>query len=222
MSGCTILDVGGPAVSNYWIINKAFLGLQQNPDIKTAIIQLTSLDKLDVEVDQDRINQLVMPDPLRNFVIDHDFEVRSKDQMADSGVWPSSVSDHHESKKQWRRWLYSPGLETEELYCKLILLNHYCQHHQITLYVYQGYNIPWTQSQNVGLKNIIQNINSCWHTEYIKSSHYQQHDHQDLNTVPCLSYQLELSYTVAQHLPELVKNKLIKFKSAYEQNRQPK
>jgi hypothetical protein len=31
--GCTIVDVGGPAVSNQWIINKTFLELQDDVDL---------------------------------------------------------------------------------------------------------------------------------------------------------------------------------------------
>lgn len=218
MTGCSITDVSGPAVSNQWIVNKAFLGLQQNPDIKTAIVQLSSLGKLDVEVDQERINELVIPDPLRDFVIDHDFQVQSKEQIKNSGVWPSSVSEHHESKKQWRKWLFSPKLETEELYCKLILLDYYCQEHQIKLHVYQGYDIPWTIQQSSNLENIIKNIDSCWYTEYLESPHYQQSNYQD-STVPGIGYQIELACIVGKTLPELVQNKLTKFKLAYERNR---
>jgi hypothetical protein len=74
LTGCTIVDVGGPAVSNQWIINKTLLELQLQPDIKTAVVQLSSLGKLDVYVDQKRIDQLVIKDPLRNFIIDENFE----------------------------------------------------------------------------------------------------------------------------------------------------
>jgi len=218
LAGCHILDVGGPAVSNQWIVNKTFLALQQHIDIKTAIVQLTGLAKLDVDVDQERIDQLVTPDPLRNFIIDHDFQVKSQEQITGSGVWPSSFSSHHESKKQWRKWLFSPALEKEDLYCKLVLLDNYCQQHQIKLYVYQGYEISWTQSQTLNLQNIIENIDTCWYPEYVKSSHYQQHNHQNSNTVPCMGYQIELSCMVGKKLPEPVQNKLIKFKSTHDRN----
>ena len=216
LAGCSMVDVGGPAVSNQWIVNKTFLGFQQHPDIKTAIIQLTGLSKLDVEVDQERINELVRPDPLRNFVIDSDFQIKSKEQIGILGVWPSSVSDHHESKKQWRKWLFSPVLETEDLYCKLVLLDNYCQYHQIKLHVYQGYNIPWTAQQTFNLQNTIKNIDTCWYSEYFKSSHYQHHNHQNSNSVPCLGYQIELACIVGKSLPKIVQNKLTKFKSAHD------
>jgi hypothetical protein len=216
--GCSILDVGGPAVSNGWIVNKVFLALQQHTDIKTAIVQLTTLDKLDVDVDQERINQLVMTDPLRNFIIDCDFQVKSQEQIIGPGVWPSSSSDHHESKKQWRKWLFSPELEKENLYCKLVLLNHYCQQHQIKLYVYQGYEISWSPLQILNLQNIIENTNACWYSEYINSPYYQQHNHQNSNLEPCIGYQVELACIVSKHLPEPVQNKLVKFKSSNDRN----
>jgi hypothetical protein len=216
LAGCFVVDVSGPAVSNQWIINKTLLGIEQHPDIKTVIIQLTGLAKLDVDVDQTRINELVKPDPLRNFVIDSDFEIKSKEQIGISGVWPSSVSDHHESKKQWRKWLFSPALEIEDLYCKLVLLENYCQHRQIKLHVYQGYDIPWTAQQTTNLQNIIKNIDSSWYPEYVKSSYYQQHNHLNGNPVPCLGFQIALACVVSQLLPEIVQNKLTKFKSTYD------
>jgi hypothetical protein len=216
LAGCAVIDVGGPAVSNQWIINKTFLGLQQHPHIKTAIVQLTGLGKLDVEVDSERIDVLVKPDPLRNFVIDKNLQVKSGNQIEKAGTWPSSGSTHHESKKYWNKWLFSPALEQEDLYCKLILLASYCQQHHIGLHVYQGYDIPWTAQQNIDLQNIIKNIDSSWYPEYCKSSHYQHHNHLNGNPVPCQGFQIELACVVGQVLPESVQNKLTKFKSTYD------
>lgn len=214
--GCDIVDVSGPAVSNQWIVNKVFLGLQQCPEIKTAVIQLTSLKKLDVEVDLERISNLVKSDPLRNFIIDEKFQVTSAEQINSTGIWPSSVSNHHESKKQWYKWLCSPGLEKEDLYCKLLLLDVYCKQHDITLQVYQGYDIDWTTQQIVGLQNIIKNQDLTWHSAYLKSSHYQNHNHKNQNPVPCIGYQLEIAQTVARELPQHIQDKIAKLKLAHD------
>jgi len=215
LAGCTVIDVGGPAVSNQWIINKTFLGLQKYPDIKTAIVQLTALRKLDVEVDQERINFLVKPDPLRNFIIDNDLQVKSGNQIENAGTWPSSGSTYHESKKHWDKWLFSPALEKEDLYCKLMLLNSYCQQHHIGLQVYQGYDIKWSEQQFLNLQKIIKNITSSWYSEYLISSYYQQHDEQNQNSVPCIGYQIELAEIVGKELSDNVEKKLKKFKSAH-------
>jgi hypothetical protein len=214
--GCEVVDVGGPAVSNQWIINKTFLELQKNTGISTAFVQLTSLGKLDVEVGVDRIDALVKSDPLRNFIIDKDFQVRSNDQIEDWGVWPSSVSDHHESKKQWKKWLFSPTLEKEDVYCKLVLLDNFCKEKNIKLYVYHGYRIEWDIEQHTRLQNLIQNIDEDFYSVYLKSPHYQNHDHRGQNPVPCLGYQIELAQTFGKKLPLDLQHKLLKFKLTYD------
>ena len=172
------------------------------------ILQLTSLGKLDVAVDALRITELVKPDPLRNFVIDKNFQVKSCDQIEDSGIWPSSKSDHHESKQHWYRWLFSPELEKEDIYCKLLLLDCFCQQHNIRLCVYQGYSIEWSKQQYINLKSIIKNINSDFYGEYQESMHYQNHNHEQ--TVPCMSYQIELAQTISQELPTSMQHRLEK------------
>ena len=78
VAGADIIDVGAPAVSNQWIINRAFLQLEADPEIKKAIIQLTAIGKLDVEIDDERVKVLVEPDSIRDFTVDN--------------VWPSSFS----------------------------------------------------------------------------------------------------------------------------------
>jgi len=219
LAGCKVLDASGPAVSNQWIINKAFVKLQQHDDIKTVILQLTNLGKLEVEVDQARITELVIPDPFRNFVIDKNFQVRSKNQIEDFGIWPSSVSNHHESKKHWYKWLFSPTLEAEDLYCKLMLLNSYCNQHNVKLCVYQGYDIDWTDQQYNQLQHMIKNIDNNFYTTYLHSLHYSNHDHTDHNSVPCLGYQFEIASLVSQELPLPVQEKVAKFKLAYDKTR---
>lgn len=222
LAGCDILDVGGPAVSNQWILNKFFLACQTDPDIKIGVIQLSGLGKLDVEVDVDRIKKMVLPDPLRPFIIDANHEVKSFDQIDCKGIWPSSSSLHHVSKRLWRKWLFSPMLEKEDLYCKLGLLQNFCQQKDIQLHVYQGYQIDWNDQQASDLKNIIKNIDCDFYSQYLKSAHYCHHDSAGNNTVPCLGYQIELAETIAKELTPAVQIKISKFKDAYDKSRSSK
>jgi hypothetical protein len=180
VAGINLTDVGGPAVSNQWILNKVILELWANR-YDTVIIQLTSLGKLDVEVNNERHAELVINDPIRNFVYQN--------------VWPSSVSDTHLSKQLYYKWLSSPNLETEDLVCKLLLLKHLCDHFDIDLYVFQGYSIWWNDKQKELLDSIIYDLDSDLYSAYPNSEHYQFHDHT--NTVPCLSYQFVLAKTIA-------------------------
>jgi len=124
---------------------------------------------------------LVINDSVRNFTY--------------KGIWPSSASDDHISKQLYYKWLYSPGLEIEDLLCKLILLNNLCDQRNIDLYVFQGYAIPWTDKQKEWLKNIIYDLDSDLYSPYPNSEHYQFHDPS--NTVPCLSYQFVLAKMIA-------------------------
>jgi len=180
VAGIKMTDVGGPAVSNQWILNKVILELWANR-YDTVIIQLTSLGKLDVEVNDERHAELVINDPIRNFVYQN--------------VWPSSVSDTHLSKQLYYKWLSSPNLETEDLVCKLLLLKHLCDQFDIDLHVFQGYSILWNDKQKELLDSIIYDLNGDLYSAYPNSEHYQFHDHT--NTVPCLSYQFVLAKTIA-------------------------
>ena len=214
--GCDIVDVSKPAVSNQWIINKTFLELQKNTGINTVLVQLTALGKLDVEVGVDRIHELVKSDPLRNFIIDKDLHVLSGDQIGDWGIWPSSTSGYHESKKYWRKWLFSPTLEKEDVYCKLLLLDVFCKERNIKLCVYHGYGIDWDFTQHSTLQYLIKSIDENFYSVYQESSHYQNHDHHKQNSVPCLGYQHELAQTIAKELPMDLQHKILKFKSTYD------
>jgi hypothetical protein len=216
--GCSIQDASGPAVSNQWIINKTFLALLQYPDIKIAFVQLTNLGKLDVQVNLEKIEQLVKSDPIRNFVIDHNNQIKSGDQIENSGIWPSSASVNHLSKQQWTKWLYSPELEKEDIYCKLLLLDNFCKQHSIKLNVYQGYDIDWSAEQTINLKHIIKNIDSDFYSVYKHSPHYKSHDFNNHNSVPCLEYQLELAQLFGKQLSPEIQKKLDKFKSAYDKS----
>ncbi len=188
--GSNIVDVGGPAVSNQWILDRAIERITQASDITHAIIQLTSLGKLDVEVDQERIDELVTPDSLRNFTI--------------QGVWPSSASQEHQSKQLWDKWLSSPGLELRSICCKLVLLSYWCRSYNIELVVFQGYDLPWTQDQQSQLCGILDFDAAPAVSEYHQSDLYQYHDHDNQNTVPCLEFQLELAFRVSQYIDSVL------------------
>jgi hypothetical protein len=180
VSGADIVDVGGPAVSNQWILNRAFTALLDDATITDAVIQLTSLGKLDVEVDQYRELALVKNDTIRKFTY--------------KGIWPSSSSLEHPSKKLWHEYLYSPTLELQDLFCKIILINNWCDTHNIKLTIVQGYNISWTDYQLKYLKDKIYNLDSnIWH-EYEQSEYYVV---EEVNAVPGVGFQFALALKIA-------------------------
>jgi hypothetical protein len=174
LAGIEVIDVSGPAVSNQWIINRAFLAMQADSEIKHAVIQLTALGKLDVEIDQARQKELVEPDSIRNFAVD--------------GVWPSSASTDHASKALWRQWLFSPGLEQQDLVVKLTLLHHWCQQQGIKLTVIQGYDLHWKPTDPV--HDLITNSNWDIMSDYKSTKWYQSPSKLD---VPVIEYQWELA-----------------------------
>ena len=167
-------------MSNQWILDHAFITLLNDSSITDAVIQLTSLGKLDVEVDVMRELTLVKPDTIRNFT--------------HQGVWPSSASQEHLSKKLWYEYLYSPGLEQQELFCKIILIDNWCTTHNIKLTIIQGYHIPWSEAQLIYLKDKIYNLNSNIWSDYEQSKYYVV---EQGNTVPELRFQFELALKLA-------------------------
>lgn len=192
--GVKLHDVGGPAVSNQWILNKTFAELLQNDCYDKVILQLTAIGKLDVEVDDERFVELVKNDSIRNFTF--------------RGIWPSSASIEHDSKKLWYKWLYSPALEVEDLFCKLIMLKSYCDQKNVQLFVFQGYPILWTETQKNYLQDLIVDIDDWLYQAYPDSEHYQFHDHT--NSVPSLSYQIVLARRIARSCGIEIENKLDK------------
>ena len=200
--GVNIIDVAGPAVSNQWIMNQTFLQLREIDTVDHVVLQLTSIGKLDVEVDDQRKSELVDKDSIRNFVI--------------NGVWPSSHSAEHESKRLYNQWLFSPGLETQELFCKLLLLADWCQTRSIPLTVLQAYDIPWTDSQQSALDTIIVNLADPLSDQYRRSVYYQHHDYTEQNTVPCAHYQIELAATVATMVAPMVLDRIQKMQLLYD------
>lgn len=199
--GADITDVGGPAVSNQWVLDCAIDQLTRDSSITHAVIQLTALGKLDVEVDQARLIELVEPDSLRNFTI--------------QGVWPSSASEEHESKQLWAKWLSSPGLELQSMCGKLVLLDHWCSTHNIKLTVFQGYELPWKQDQLSQLCNIFDTGTVSAVSEYQLSDFYQWHDHDNQNTVPCLEFQFALAQKISQQIDSVLHGQVSRAQQQY-------
>lgn len=186
LAGIEVTDVSGPAVSNQWIVNRAFLQLQQDPKIKHVIIQLTALGKLDVEVDLARELALVKSDSKRNFVVD--------------GVWPSSTSTEHPAKAQWRDLLFSPRLEQQDLEVKLTLLQAWCEQRDIKLLIVQGYDMHWHNQD--AMSQLIDRIDWNIMSGYQQTTWYQS---DAANDVPVTEYQFELAIDLAKRIiPESV------------------
>lgn len=205
--GANIIDVSAPAVSNQWILNKSFLQLKNNGSIDVVVIQLTNLGKLDVWVDQARIDELVKNDTSRNFIVQPDFSIICFDDIKDmdflpDSIWPSSASLEHFSKKNWQKFLYSPYLEIEDIFCKLLLLDDYCQKRNIKLLVFQGYDLPWRPEHVEPMSSIIKNLGQSLYTEYRKSPRYDHHDHSNRNSVPCFQYQIDIAEKIARYIDD--------------------
>lgn len=198
LTGLKIIDVGGPAVSNQWILNRAISYVLDNP-VDYVVIQLSSLGKLDVEVNPVRELSLVKSDSLRNFTVD--------------GIWPSSNSLEHPSKQMWFDFLYSPRLELQDLEVKLKLLKFYCDNKNIPLLVLKGYDIP------VGsFKELIYNEQSLYE-QYVSDEFYVYHDSTEQNTVPCLEFQFQLAILIEQALTLGVSDRINKIQAQYWQNK---
>ena len=199
--GVDIVDVAGPAVSNQWILNQAILQLHKDPTIKKAVIQLTSLGKLDVTVDEERFDTLVAPDSKRNFIL--------------GNIWPSSCSIEHESKALWRKWLSSPELEQQDIKVKLLLLADYCDTHNVDCVIVQGYNLHWSVNDLKKLTTIISDIESNIINDYQNSQWYNPEDTQE---IPVLGYQLQLAETFCSALTPEFSQRLEKIKNQYFKN----
>lgn len=174
--GADVVDVGGPAVSNQWILNSVAGHVLTNP-VDTVIVQLTSLGKLDVEVNPERLAELVEPDTLRNFTF--------------KGIWPSSVSEEHPAKQLWQKWLYSPTLELQDIRIKLSLLKYFFNSKSIDFFVFLGYNIIpeyMLQSFN-GLLTMPEFI---IYNDYMQSEFFETDNAHNVH-VPNIKYQIELA-----------------------------
>ena len=201
-AGADITDVGGPAVSNQWILDRAFLAMLED-HYDHAVIQITSIGKLDVEIQGTRYRDLVATDSLRSFVVDD--------------IWPSSHSTEHPAKSLYNEFLLSPGLETQELFCRLLLLENWCKTHGTRLTVLQPYHIPWTAQQRERLAHLIDHMEMPLYEQYQASKHYEHHDHQNENMVPCVDYHCDVAmYVAVKAVPEVV-HRLVRIQETYKQ-----
>jgi len=161
--GVDLVDLSGPAISNYLILNQLLNEVQQN-EYAHVICQLTSCGKLDVELTE--LNRHLMEqDTQRNFEY--------------NGYWPSSTSTDHEYKQIWNKYLYSPSMEKDDIRFKLQLLEMICSFKNIKLYIIQGYDIG-VSSYNI-------------YDEYTSDETYKYHDHSESNTVPCRQFQVKIA-----------------------------
>ena len=194
----SIVDVGGPAVSNQFIINNTVEELFKN-NYEYVVVQLTSVGKLDVEIKTElQHSELVVKDSIRNFTYNN--------------IWPSSMSADHISKKLYYDWLYSPGLEINSLWKDLILLSNYCKIKNCKLIVFQGYKIKWTDYQIESLSSVM-NTDRVLYDDYTGSEYYSYHDYTDKNTVPCKEYQVMLAEEIANLISIKEISKINKIKS---------
>ena len=171
-----IVDLSGPAISNYLILNQLLLELKQNT-YTHVVCQLTGYGKLDVQINADN-QELVEKDTLRNFTY--------------RGYWPSSASDEHIAKQHYYKYLYSPDLERQDIELKIDHLQMLCEKTNTKLHVIQGYDI------GLDAYNIYE--------DYKQDPTYAYHDYSNSNTVPCRQFQVKLADKInkeflKQHIP---------------------
>ena len=172
-----IIDLGGPAVSNEYILNKLIKHLLQHQNVSHVICQLTSAGKLDVEVNALRLKDMVETDPFRNFV--HD------------GVWPSSISELHPAKQSYYKWLYSKNIDIDNTLIKIFALHKICKERNIPCLFLQGYQIDWPENNVLNQVDI--DLDFVIEDFYKESDFYNLHDH-DNNTVPCKEFQKHFAF----------------------------
>jgi hypothetical protein len=204
IAGAEIVDLGGPAVSNQWIINQIAAAVMDRTDVSRVILQLTSLGKLDVAVNDERLRELVCSDSVRNFTF--------------QGIWPSSGSVEHESKRLWHRWLYSPRLEIQDLAVKLRLLDSYCKSVNIEMIVIQGYEIPWQEHGYHHIETLIDTATKSLYQQYLASERYQHHDHALKNTVPELGWQINLASSMCERFWPCLMHRMQRISRSFYEN----
>ena len=173
IAGYNITDVSGPAISNQLITNQLLEKIYQE-DFDHVICQLTSLGKLDVELNDDNLI-LKNKDSLRNFTYKE--------------YWPSSHSTEHKVKKDYYNFLYSPKLEQQDLIYKLLLLQEKCKQTSTKLHIIQGYDIKW-HNKLIDSLDFDKSFNI--YDMYKNSKFYDEHDYTNYNTVPNQKFQVHL------------------------------
>ncbi len=176
--GVEIVDAGGPAVSNEYILNNTIKHLAnlQSP-VDHVVCQLTGLGKLDIDVHgvpYEHRKQLTHTDTMRNFVWD--------------GVWPSSTSKTTNIKKEYYKWIYSERLELENIIIKLSLIEQMCKDKKLPLTILQGYFIPWKNVKSETYIAMYQALsfdkNFVIQDYYETTKCYEHHDSSNGNNLP--------------------------------------
>ena len=190
-----INDLSGPAISNATILNNLLAEVIKN-DYDQCVCQLTMPNKLDVEINSEQRQELWKDDPIRNFT--------------HKGFWPSSVSQHHQAKKIYYKYLHSPTLEKKELLYKLMLLQKLCKEKDIRLHVIAGYNLD-LEEQHKKLLNL--DLSYVIYNDYRQGNFWKFHDHTNTkNTVPNKYFQIYLAKKINNEYLNLpINQKLEKF-----------
>lgn len=176
--GVDVDDRGGPAISNQLILNKMIEAVLDN-NYSHAVCQLTSTGKLDIEITNEKREQLMVQDPIRNF--------------KHGNYWPSSASDDHQSKQLYYEYLYSPTLEQKDIVYKWLLLKKICDEKSIKLHTILGYKINW--KEDVPYKLIDTDHGWAVYEDYTQGQFYKFHDHSlgIKNTVPNKHFMISLA-----------------------------
>jgi len=194
--GVDVDDQAGPAISNQTILNNMIESVLDN-HYDQAVCQLTSVGKLDVELNRSSREQIMKADSIRNF--------------QHKGYWPSSASAEHDSKKMYYEYLHSPSLEQKDIIYKWLLLDKLCASKGIVLHTIMGYEIPWI----VGRREIIRTDHTYnVREDYIKGKYYKHHDHSlgEKNTVPNKYFQIYLAKKINSEMLRLpLQEKLERF-----------
>ena len=187
--GLDIVDLTGPGISNTTITNSIIEELYKN-DYSHVIVQITNPGKLDVELTDER-KKIMEQDPLRNY--------------SWNGIWPSSVSDHHISKKNYYKYLHSPISEEKDLLLKLMHIQDICKSKKIKLLIFKGlrYDFKDPLANNI---DMLENFDMD--TDYMQSNH--THDSQ-VSITPIKAYQIEFAKKINEIFLKLDIPKLNKF-----------
>jgi hypothetical protein len=175
-----IKDIGGPAVSNEYILNRLIKYVYEQDHIDHVICQLTGTDKLDIEINDERYDKLVKNDSIRNFT--HE------------GLWPSSSSDDNQIKKDYYKWIYSRNIDIENTIIKIFTLNELCNKKHIPITFIQGYHITWPNSKLLDNVNMDKNFNI--YDYYMASDYWKLHDHKNMNSVPCVEFMKHYAFKI--------------------------
>ena len=176
--GIEVIDAGGPAVSNEYILNNTIQHLNnlQSP-IDHVVCQLTGLGKLDIDVQgiaYEHRKLLPQTDNIRNFTWD--------------GLWPSSTSKISPIKKDYYKWIYSERLELQNIIIKLSLIEQICKNKKLPLTIIQGYFLPWKNVDSdiytAMLDKLTFDKNFVIQDYYKTTKCYEYHDSRNGNNLP--------------------------------------